>query len=191
MPGLAPHRVAQMTRELTAAGSIATVDAGAHMFQATTYWQALEPGELLISNGLATMGFALPAAIAAQLVHPDRRVVCFTGDGGLMMVASELETVARLRLPLLIVVFNDEALSLIEVKQEQKGFEGVSMRYVGPDLRALARAFGLRAFTATDEATLHAALVAAQTAPGPALIDARVDPSGYRRMLEIVRGAPK
>ncbi len=190
VPGLAPHRVAQMTRELTAAGSIATVDAGAHMFQATTYWQALEPGELLISNGLATMGFALPAAIAAQLVHPDRRVICFTGDGGLMMVAAELETVARLRLPIVIVVFNDEALSLIEVKQEQKGFEGVSMRYAGPDLRVLARAFGLRAFTATDEATLSAALIGAQTAPGPALIDARIDPSGYRRMLEIVRGAP-
>jgi acetolactate synthase-1/2/3 large subunit len=191
VPGLAPHRVVQMTRELTAAGSIATVDAGAHMFQATTYWQALEPGELLISNGLATMGFALPAAIAAQLVHPDRRVVCFTGDGGLMMVAAELETVARLRLPILIVVFDDEALSLIEVKQEQKGFEGVSMRYAGPDLPALARAFGLRAFTATDEATLHRALIAAQTAPGPALIDARIDASGYRAMLEIVRGVPR
>jgi len=191
VPGLAPHRVAQMTRELTPGGSIATVDAGAHMFQTTTYWQALEPGELLISNGLATTGFALPAAIAAQLVHPSRRVVCFTGDGGLMMVASELETVARLRLPILIVVFNDEALSLIEVKQEQKGFEGVSMRYAGPDLRALARAFGLRAFTAIDEPTLNQALIAAQTAPGPALIDARIDPSGYRRMLEIVRGASK
>ena len=191
VPGLAPHRVAQMTRELTPAGSVATVDAGAHMFPATTYWQALEPGELLISNGLATMGFALPAAIAAQLVHPDRRVVCFTGDGGLMMVAAELETVARLRLPLLIVVFNDEALSLIGTKQEQKGFEGVSMRYRGPDLVALARAFGLRAFTATDEPTLERALIGAQTAPGPALIDARIDPSGYRRMLEIVRGAPR
>jgi acetolactate synthase-1/2/3 large subunit len=97
VPGLAPHRVAQLARELTAAGSIATVDAGAHMFQTTAYWHSLEPGELLISNGLATMGFALPAAVAAQLVHPDRRVICFTGDGGLMMVASELETVARLR----------------------------------------------------------------------------------------------
>ncbi|HEU4439522.1 MAG TPA: thiamine pyrophosphate-dependent enzyme, partial [Methylomirabilota bacterium] len=191
VPGLAPHRVAQMTRELTAAGSIASVDAGAHMFPATAYWQALEPGELLISNGLATMGFALPAAIAAQLVHPDRRVVCFTGDGGLMMVAAELETVARLRLPILIVVFDDQALSLIEVKQAQKGFQGASMRYAGPDLGALARAFGLRAFTVTDEATLHQALIAAQTAPGPALIDARIDASGYRRMLEIVRGAPK
>ena len=191
VPGLAPHRVVQMTRELTAAGSIATVDAGAHMFPATAYWLALEPGECLISNGLATMGFALPAAIAAQLVHPDRRVVCFTGDGGLMMVAAELETVARLGLPIVIVVFDDEALSLIAIKQEQKGLEGVSMRYAGPDLRALARAFGLRAFTATDEATLHAALIGAQTAPGPALIDARIDASGYRRMLEIVRGAPR
>ena len=191
VPGLAPHRVVQMTRELTAGGSIATVDAGAHMFPATAYWHALEPGELLISNGLATMGFALPAAIAAQLVHPHRRVICFTGDGGLMMVAAELETVARLGLPIVIVVFNDEALSLIAIKQEQKGFEGVSMRYTGPDLRALARAFGLRAFTATDEATLHQALIGAQTAPGPALIDARIDASGYRRMLEIVRGAPK
>jgi len=191
VPGLAPHRVVQMTRELTAGGSIATVDAGAHMFPATAYWHALEPGELLISNGLATMGFALPAAIAAQLVHPHRRVICFTGDGGLMMVAAELETVARLGLPIVIVVFNDEALSLIAIKQEQEGFEGVSMRYAGPDLRALARAFGLRAFTATDEATLHQALIGAQTAPGPALIDARIDASGYRRMLEIVRGAPK
>jgi acetolactate synthase-1/2/3 large subunit len=187
--GLAPHRVAQLARELTAAGSIATVDAGA-MFQTTAYWHSLEPGELLISNGLATMGFALPAAVAAQLVHPDRRVICFTGDGGLMMVASELETVARLRLPIVIVVFNDAALSLIEVKQEQKGFEGVSMRYAGPDLVALGRAFGIRALAATTEATLHSALIAAQTAPSPALIDARIDPSGYRRMLEIVRGAP-
>src|SRR5882724_3704020 len=124
VPGLAPHRVAQIARELTAAGSIATVDAGAHMFQATTYWHALEPGELLISNGLATMGFALPAAIAAQIVHPDRRVICFTGDGGLMMVVAEFETVARLRLPIVIVVFNDAALSLIE----EAGAEGLRGR---------------------------------------------------------------
>ena len=191
VPGLAPHRVAQIARELTAAGSIATVDAGAHMFQTTTYWHCLEPGELLISNGLATMGFALPAAIAAQLVHPDRRVVCFTGDGGLMMVASELETVARLRLPIVIVVFDDAALSLIAVKQEKKGFEGVSMRYAGPDLLALGRAFGIRALAATDEPALQSALLAAQTAPGPTLIDARIDASGYRRMLEIVRGVPR
>ena len=190
VPGLAPHRVVQLAREFTPAGTIATVDAGAHMFPATAYWQAVEPGELLISNGLATMGFALPAAIAAQLVHPERRVICLTGDGGLMMVAAELETAARLRLPILIIAFNDGALSLIQIKQEQKGYEGAAMRHEGPDLAALARSFGLTAFVAADEHGLRSALVSALATPGPTLIDARIDPSGYRRMLEIVRGVP-
>jgi acetolactate synthase-1/2/3 large subunit len=160
------------------------------MFPVTAYWDAIELGECLISNGLATMGFALPAAIAAQLHHPDRRVVCFTGDGGLMMVAAELETVARLQLPILIVVFDDQALSLIEVKQEQRGIAGASMRYQGPEFPALARAFGIRAWVAEDEASFANALVAAQASGGPALIDARIDASGYRRTLEVVRGAP-
>jgi len=135
------------------------------------------------------MGFALPAAIAAQLVHPDRRVVCFTGDGGLMMVAAELETVARLRLPIVIVVFDDQALSLIDVKQVQRGLAGTSMKYAGPDLAALARAFGIRAWVAEDEEAFRNALVAAQASAAPALIAARIDASGYLKTLEIVRGA--
>ncbi len=188
VPGLAPHRVVQLARELTPAGTVATVDAGAHMFPATAYWHAVELGELLISNGLATMGFALPAAIAAQLVHPERRVICFTGDGGLMMVAAELETAARLRLPLVVVAFDDGALSLIQIKQEQKGYDGAPLRYDGPDLAALARAFGVRAFAAADEAAFRSAFIAALAAPGPSLIAAKIDASGYRRTLEIVRG---
>jgi acetolactate synthase I/II/III large subunit len=191
VPGLAPHRIVQLAREYTPAGTIATADAGAHMFQAAEYWYAVATGEFLISNGLATMGFALPAAIAAQLVHPERRVLCLTGDGGFMMVASELETVARLRLPITIIVFNDAALSLIEVKQEQKGYAGASMRYTGPDLAVLAGSFGVASKVATDEAGFRGALIAAQGEPGPTLIDARIDPSGYRAMLEIVRGKPR
>jgi len=97
----------------------------------------------------------------------------------------------RLRLPITVVLFNDAALSLIEVKQEQKGFTGASMRYAGPDCTLLARSFGVSAWTAADEAGFASALVAAQGVTGPALIDARIDPSGYRRMLEIVRGAPR
>jgi acetolactate synthase-1/2/3 large subunit len=87
-------------------------------------------------------------------------------------------------------VFDDQALSLIEVKQEQRGIAGAFMRYAGPDFPALARAFGLRAWIAKDEETFRNALVAAQAAPGPTLIDARIDASGYRRTLEIVRGIP-
>jgi acetolactate synthase I/II/III large subunit len=168
--GLAPHRVVQLARELTPAGAIATVDAGAHMFVVTAYWDAVEPGELLISSGLAAMGFALPAAIAAQLVHPERRVICFTGNGGLMTVAAELETVARLELPVVIVVLDDGALSLT-------------------DLPALARCFGLPGHVAADERALTSALLSALATSAPALIAAHIDASGYRRMLEIVRGA--
>ena len=190
VPGLAPHRVVQLAREFTPAGTIATVDAGAHMFPATAYWQAVEPGELLISNGLATMGFALPAAIAAQLVSPERRVLCFCGDGGLLMAAAELETVARLRLPVVIIVFDDGAPSLIQVKREQRGHQGGSLSYGGTDLAALARSFGIEAFSAEDELGFRSAFFSALAASRPALIDARIDASGYRRTLEIVRGAP-
>jgi acetolactate synthase-1/2/3 large subunit len=178
----------QVAREAAPAGTIATVDAGAHMFPATAYWDATEPGELLISNGLSTMGFALPAAIAAQLAHPDRRVVCFTGDGGLMMVASELETVVRLGLPIVVVVFDDAALSLIRIKQEQRALADAGVRYSGPDLVALARAFGMEAHVAGSEPELGRSITRALAAPRPALVAARIDPSGYRRTLEIVRG---
>jgi len=98
--------------------------------------------------------------------------------------------VARLHLPLIIVVFDDQALSLIEVKQAQRGIAGAAMRYDGPDFPALARAFGIRAWIAEDEVSFGNALVAAQASGGPALIDARIDASCYRRTLEVVRGAP-
>jgi acetolactate synthase-1/2/3 large subunit len=189
--GLAPHRVVQIARELTPAGTIATVDSGAHMFPATAFWQAVSPGEFLISNGLATMGFALPAAISAQLVHPDRRVLAFTGDGGLMMAAAELETAARLALPIVVVVFDDGALSLIKIKQDQRGTGVLPLAYAGPDLVALARSFGVTAFVAESEETLRRALVHALAAQGPSLIDARIDPSGYRELLERIRGVPR
>jgi acetolactate synthase-1/2/3 large subunit len=114
-----------------------------------------------------------------------------TGDGGFMMVAAELETAVRLRLPITVIVFNDAALSLIEIKQEQKGYAGASMRYAGPDLAVLAGSFGMTSWTVTDEAGFTSALIAAQRAQAPTLIDARIDPSGYRRMLEIVRGKPR
>ena len=188
--GLAPHRVVQMSRKIAPAASIAVVDSGAHMFPLTHFWTARAPQSFLISNGLATMGFALPAAIAAQLARPELPVICFTGDGGLMMVAAELETVKRLSLPIVIVVFNDRALSLIQVKQQQKGYGDRDMSYCGPDFPTLARSFGFEAFAAVTETEFKEAFAAALATEGPALVDARVDPSGYRPMLEAIRGAP-
>ena len=90
-PGLSPEAV---VREAVAASAgldaRITVDAGAHMFSAMAFWPALRQGDVLISNGLATMAFSLPAAIAMSLETPERPVIAFTGDGGLMMCAGEL-----------------------------------------------------------------------------------------------------
>jgi acetolactate synthase-1/2/3 large subunit len=186
--GLAPHRVVQIARELTPAGTIATVDAGAPVLPATVFWQAVSPGEFLISSGLATMGFALPAAIAAQLAHPEHRVLCFSGGGGLLTAVAELETAVRLALPLVVVVVDDGAHARIKIKQDQRGTGEPALTDSGPDLGALARSFGVAAFTADSEETLRRAVVLALAARGPALIDARVDASGYRAMPGQIRG---
>jgi len=125
MPGrLTPHDVVTTVRAHTPPGTIATVDAGAHMLVAMPLWPVDEPRRLLISSGLATMGFALPAAIAAALCGPGEPVIAFTGDGGLGMALMEIETAVRHRLRIVLVVFNDATLSLIKIKQLPAGQGG-------------------------------------------------------------------
>ena len=119
--GLTAQRVVELAGAglATTAGRV-TVDAGAHMFPATTLWPVHEPGGMLISNGLSTMGFALPAAIGAALVDRDRPVVALTGDGGLLMCVGELLTAVREKLRIITIVFSDASLSLIEIKQQAR-----------------------------------------------------------------------
>ena len=120
--GILPYRVVEVAAEVYA-GARATVDAGAHMFPVMSLWPAEEPCGVLISNGLSTMGFALPAAIGAALLDSARPVVTFTGDGGILMCLGELGTAARAEsLRLRIVVFDDGELSLIKVKQVRRGY---------------------------------------------------------------------
>ena len=144
---------------------------------------------MLISNGLATMGFALPAAIAAALVEPDRHVMCFTGDGGLGMTLAELETLSRLDLPVVVVVFNDSTLSLIAAKQSPEGHGGDdAVRYRTTDFAAIARGCGIWAASVDDVDTFDEQIRAALARRGPALLDVTVDPSGYPAVLDAVRG---
>jgi acetolactate synthase-1/2/3 large subunit len=187
---LAPQAVVTIAREEAPAGTIATVDSGAHMLVAMPLWAVDGPGELLISSGLATMGFALPAAIAVALVAPERHVVCFTGDGGLGMVLAELETLARLNLNVVVVVFDDASLSLIAVKQRPEGHgDERAVRYSGPDFSAVAAGCGLAAGRAGDAAGYRDALRRALGRQGPTLLDVAVDPSGYGPVLDAIRGA--
>ncbi len=192
-PGrLAPPQVVRTVRDGTPEETIATVDAGAHMLVAMPLWEVGEPGRLLISSGLATMGYALPAAIAAALCAPRVPVVAFTGDGGLGMTLAELETAVRLSLQVIVVVFNDAALSLIEIKQKPAGQGGAeAVRYRPVSFAAAATALGAAGAAGaavTTEPDLAAALAAALRRPGPTVIDAAVDPACYPAVMDLTRG---
>jgi acetolactate synthase-1/2/3 large subunit len=183
--GLSPHEVVRTTRKARG-GALLTVDAGAHMLVAMPLWETDDANSVLISNGLATMGFSLPAAIGAALARPGQRVVCFVGDGGLGMVLAELETLARLRLDITVVVLNDEALTLIRLKQKQNQGGDKAVAYGAMDFAAVACAMGVPGTTVDNAESLRVTLHAAE--PGPCLVDARIDPSGYAHVLRVTRG---
>ena len=164
------------------------VDAGAHMFSAMTRWPARAPHDVLKSNGLSTMGYAVPAALAGWLHEPGRPALAVTGDGGMMMCLAELSTAARLGADLKVVVLNDAALSLIDIKQQRQQRPPLGVRYPRVDFAGAARALGCAAWTVGRHAPLDAALAAALSHDGPALLDIAVDPSGYRDQLAALRG---
>ena len=168
------------------AQAIATVDAGAHFLAIMPFWPAVAPLRLLISNGLATMGYALPAAIAAALARPGCPVVCMVGDGGLAMTLAELETLARLQLPVTVVVFDDAALSLIEVKQKAGQGGAAAVRFAPVDYAQVASAMGLESVTVTNAAEVAAVLAGGWDKPR--LVDARIDPSSYAPLITATRG---
>ena len=186
--GIPSWRLVEGLHAAAAPGTRATVDAGAHMFSAMAFWQAAAPCGTLISDGISTMSYALPAAIASSLAEPDRPVVCMTGDGGLMMVIAELATAAERDLDILVAVFNDSALSLIDIKQAARGMTSRGVRYPGPDFAAIAQGFGCSAWQVEEAAALDGAIAEAMAARGPRLLDVRIDPSIYPAQIKALRG---
>ena len=176
-----------------------TVDAGAHMFPATMLWPVSEPNGMLISNGLSTMGFALPAAIGAALVERegapgasrdhDRPVVALTGDGGLLMCAGELLTAVRERLRVITIVFSDASLSLIDIKQQQRQLACIGRRAGECGLVPAGGKPRRRGTSCVrDEPELERALARALDHRGPSVIEAKIDPGTYPETLRAVRG---
>ncbi len=183
--GLRPVDLVLAVRRL-AGDAWLTVDAGAHMLAAMPFWPVSRPHGALISNGLSTMGYALPAAIGAALARPGERVVCLTGDGGIGMVLAELETLARLALPVTVVVFDDAALTLIALKQRSEQGGPAAVAYTPIDFAGVATAMGVPAASVDDTAGVEAAL--RDAGPGPFLLHARVDPTSYRHVMAVSRG---
>ncbi len=158
------------------------------MFPATVLWPVTEPNQMLISNGLSTMGFALPAAIGAAMTDRERPVVALTGDGGLLMCVGDLATTVRERLRIMVIVFADEALSLIQIKQARRALQPAGVRLGTVAWVPLAESFGVAGFAASDERQLDRAVEQALAVRGPSLIEARIDPGNYGRTLSAVRG---
>ena len=185
--GILPHRVVEIVAEFYA-GARVTVDAGAHMLPVLSLWPAQEPRGLLISNGLSTMGFGLPAAIGAGLLDRPRPVVAFTGDGGLLMCTGEVRTAAREGLPVRIVVFDDGELSLIKVKQVARGYSTDGLGIGGVNWAGLAQALGATGCRAANEEELRTHLRETMDVPGPVLIAARVNARAYEETIRMLRG---
>ncbi|MFZ4438440.1 MAG: thiamine pyrophosphate-binding protein [Syntrophales bacterium] len=147
---IAPQVVLEEMRRLLPRDGILTVDVGAHKLIAMSQWAAYEPGTFLTTNGLSSMGYAIPGAIAAKLARNGKQVAAFTGDGGFLMCMGELETLARLKLPVTVVVMNDGALSSIKVKQAKRNLPPVGVDFGEPDYAGIARDFGLLGIKATS-----------------------------------------
>jgi len=174
-----PAAVIDEARKRLPADAIATVDSGAHRILLSQMWKSFEPRALLQSTGLCTMGCALPLAAGAKLADPARPVVAFAGDAGFLMVAGELSTLAELGLPVILIVFVDASLALIELKQRGRQLANVGVDFGQHDVGAIGRAFGGNGYTCHSRAELAAAIKAGLAADRFTVIGCVIDRRAY------------
>lgn len=157
--------------------AIITTDVGQHQMWTAQAYPLNRPRQWLTSGGLGTMGFGLPAAVGAALVNPQRKVICFSGDGSLMMNIQEMATAAENQLDVKIILMNNEALGLVHQQQSMFYKQGVfAATYPGMiNFMQIAAGFGLQTCDLNNEADPQAALQAIIDRPGPALIHVRID----------------
>jgi acetolactate synthase-1/2/3 large subunit len=157
-------------------------DVGAHLIWLAKYYPAYEHNTLLLQNGLISMGVAVPSAIAARMISPDRKVVAVVGDGGFLMSSAELETAKRLGLNFVTVIFNDGGLGLIREKM-QRGFGRSSNVDMGfPNVPEYARSFGAEGYS-VDERDFEPVLKDCLKRDALAVIDVKVDYSHNCRLF--------
>jgi acetolactate synthase-1/2/3 large subunit len=180
--GFNPVTVLRCLREMLPPRTTVTADVGSHLHLLGQMWDVQE-GRLIMTNGWSSMGFGLPAAIAAAFEDPGQPVVCVTGDGGFLMHAGEIVTARRHGLRVIIIVISDGELNLIKVKQSWKRIKpyGVNV-YDGP-LFGADRFLGVEVKRVTGEAGLRSALAIALNAGESMIIEAAVDPSVYGKLI--------
>jgi acetolactate synthase-1/2/3 large subunit len=179
---IAPQRAIAELRRALEPSDIVVSDVGAHKVWVARLFQAYEPNTVIISNGFAAMGIALPGAIAAKLVHPDRKVVALCGDGGFLMNSQELETARRIGANITVVIWRDDGYGLIDWKQRNEFGRPFAVEFGNPDFVDYARSFGLAGFRAESAQELGAVLRRALDHDGPSIVDIPID---YRENLRL------
>lgn len=143
-----PERLITDVRKLIDSHDILISDVGAHKLWIAKIYETFHPNTCLISNGFASMGFAFPGAIAAQLAFPHRKIVVMCGDGGFLMNVQELETAVRLRLPLIVIIWCDREYGVISLKQIEEFGKKAFTEFNNPDFVKLAKSFGAIGYAA-------------------------------------------
>jgi len=174
----APFQALDILRAALPADGILAYDVGAHTHQIASQWRTDLARTLLATNGWSSMGYGMPAAYAAKLVHPDRAVVCVVGDGGFQMTAGELALARRLNLAVPVIVLNDGWLGLMKVKQEKRNYELSGVRLGAPP-ESPAHYFGVPCRAAKTPDEFRDALEWAMALGGPSVIEAFVDAASY------------
>ncbi|HSK96460.1 MAG TPA: acetolactate synthase large subunit [Euzebyales bacterium] len=151
---LTPQRVVADTRAALDRDDIVLADTGAVKMWMARLYPTYEPNTCLVSNGLSTMAFALPGAMAAKLAHPDCRVLAAVGDGAFLMHSQEIETAVRERIPLVVLIWEDGAYGLIEWKMDLELGESSHVRFANPDFVAYANSFGAKGYRVTEAGEL-------------------------------------
>lgn len=170
-----PQKIVYDLRQVMAADDVVISDVGAHKMWMARHYHCDRPNTCIISNGFAAMGIAIPGAIAAKLVNPNRKVVAVTGDGGFMMNMQELETATRIGTPFVTLIFNDGGYGLIEWKQQIHYGKSAFIKFGNPDFVKLAESMGLKGYRITSAIDLVPTLKKALEQDVPAVIDCPVD----------------
>jgi acetolactate synthase-1/2/3 large subunit len=179
-----PQKIVWELRRALASEDIVISDVGAHKMWMARLYETEAPNTCIISNGFASMGIALPGAIAGKLVHPGRKVVAVNGDAGFMMNSQELETALRLGLDLVVLIWRDDKYGLIEWHQNKKFGRTSHIEFTNPDFVKYAESFGARGYRVEASDELGPVLQQALGDGTVSVIDCPVDYSENMKLTE-------
>jgi acetolactate synthase-1/2/3 large subunit len=176
---LLPQEVLNSLRAALPPATTLAVDVGSHKILSSLEWPTLVPNTFFVSNGLSSMGYALPSAIGAYFANPEQPVICLTGDAGMAMVMGELGIVAQRQIPILIVVLNDGAIDLIRAQQVRAGKPVYGTTFDSPNFSQIAAAYGLHGMRITNIEQLEQEITAFAASPAPRVLEVMLDPISY------------